>query len=368
MTKVFDAIIIGGGASGLVLCERLNKAGLFAIVLEAGERVGKKLLAAGNGKCNLTNLDMVGKYYNSSFTESIINRYDTQTVIKYFEDLGLKTRETEGRIYPYSESAGDVLNVLRSHTEAFCRCGEKVETIKKIGDTFEVNGLNGKAVIIATGSNATTGYSSYHLAEKFSHTAIAPLPSLVGLNSTDDAIKGLSGIRVKAKLSLYHGTQKVKEETGELLFKDNGISGIVTFNLSSEIARSKGNGYSVEVDFIPEFSPEEIEKAGAAAFLRRPIFNAVKKQAASGKASVSAAAKSFRIIIDGLGDIKNAQVVSGGLNNNEFNPNTLESKLVKNLYAVGEALDVDGVCGGYNLHWAFSSALACSEAIINKFR
>lgn len=393
-TKKFDVIIIGGGASGLFLASQLPPT-LSVAIIEGNDRVGKKLLATGNGKCNLTNLDMNIVHYNKpSFVEEFLDRFDAHDTIASFEKMGLVTKVIDKRVYPYSECASTVLDVLRSAVE---RNGTQIFTshfanfIENFTDTFTVSGVvkkdnapnqafsyQAENIVLATGSPATFGKDSLSLFSGLGHKMRAYTPSLVPIKTNKDMIKGLQGVRVKAGVRIGY-----RYEVGEVLFKDFGVSGIAVFNLSSEIARGRAKvGDTLTIDFMSEYSRAEVEEIltkrnnnlSVAKLMQGTFHSRVQEriiayagatpdEPAQGKINALAGAiKSYKLTIEGLGDTSLAQVMSGGLDVKEFDDN-LMSLHVKNAYAIGEALDIDGDCGGYNLQWAFSSAKTVAGAI-----
>lgn len=393
--KRFDVIIIGGGASGMFLASEL--AGRRVALIEANDRVGKKLLATGNGKCNLTNLDMNIVHYNRpSFVETYLDRFDAHDTIASFERMGLITKVIDKRVYPYSECASTVLDILRG---AMQKCGTEVFTghivnsVEYFADTYTVSGVtkvDGQTksfsftadnVVLATGSNATFGRNSNNLFTALGHTNREFTPALVPIKTNKEPIKGLSGVRVKAGVRCG-----ARYEVGEVLFKDFGVSGIAVFNMSSEIARGKLKiGSNLTIDFMPEYSVGEVEnllrKRGnvrVGELLTGTFHSKVVDRIlwASGvnpddlaQPKISAIArtiKTYTLKIEGLGDSSLSQVMSGGLNIREFDHNLMSMKS-KNAFAIGEALDVDGDCGGYNLQWAWTSARVVAEYIRKQY-
>lgn len=393
--KRFDVIIIGGGASGMFLASEL--AGRRVALIEANDRVGKKLLATGNGKCNLTNLDMNIVHYNRpSFVETYLDRFDAHDTIASFERMGLITKVIDKRVYPYSECASTVLDILRGAVQ---KCGTEVFTghivnsVEYFADTYTVGGVtkvDGQTksfsftadnVVLATGSNATFGRNSNNLFTALGHTAREFTPALVPIKTNKEPIKGLSGVRVKAGVRCG-----ARYEVGEVLFKDFGVSGIAVFNMSSEISRGKLKiGSNLTIDFMPEYSVGEVEnllrKRGnvrVGELLTGTFHSKVVDRIlwASGvnpddlaQPKISAIArtiKTYTLKIEGLGDSSLSQVMSGGLNIREFDHNLMSMKS-KNAFAIGEALDVDGDCGGYNLQWAWTSARVVAEYIRKQY-
>lgn len=360
---MYDVIVIGGGASGLAAGITAKRRGKSVLICEENARIGRKILASGNGKCNLSNADMSRKYYNNDFVEKFLKK--GEKVYDFFQSLGLRIKNVEGRYYPYSESANTVLNLLRDKfEETEILTNFKVQKIEKNGNIFIVNrNYIAKNIVLCTGSNATTGSNSHFLAEEFGHKTTELRASLVPLYANMKYLKRLANIRCKVKINLIKENKTVAAQYGEILFKDNGLSGIAIFMLSSFMARNEGK-YSVIIDFAPDINIDELElflrKNSLEGLLHKAVAESVKMQAADKGQPLSMTVKNFVVENLSLGDIKNAQVICGGLNTDEFDDN-LQSKLVKNLYACGEALNVDGDCGGYNLFWAFLSGIIAGE-------
>ncbi len=395
--NIFDVVIIGGGASGLFLASQLP-ANLSVAIVECNDRVGKKLLATGNGKCNLTNMDMAISHYNNlREMQEHLDRFGPHDTIATFEKMGLLTRVHQGRVYPFSECASNVLDVLRREVE---RAGTTMflshtaKIVEKEFDTFKVTGvtrneqeqnvnfvLEGRRVVVATGSNATFGRDSLHLLDNLGHTAKPFQPALVSIKTNKDPIKGLSGVRVKAGVKIGY-----RFEIGEVLFKDFGLSGIAVFNLSNEIARGRAKvGSVIELDFMPDISLGEVEqlllKRGKTTcgdlllgvfhskVVDRILWAARCEKTDSALPRINHIAKiikKYKIEVQGLGDKSIAQVMSGGFKLNQFDENMM-SLNVKDVYVMGEAVDVDGDCGGYNLQWAWTSAKIVCDSIVKSF-
>ncbi|MDE7373085.1 MAG: aminoacetone oxidase family FAD-binding enzyme [Clostridia bacterium] len=358
MAEIFDVLIIGGGASGLFLASQLPRE-LSVAIIESEARVGKKLLATGNGKCNLSNTDMSAEHYNNPQTVApILSAFSEMRTVDVFSDMGLMVKDMEGRIYPYSECASSVLDVLRravdkSGTRVFT--SHSVEYIERKGGAFSIGGVfkredntcekfefASKNVVLATGSPATFGKDSTHLYAALGHTVRKMMPSLVPIKTERAPIRGLQGVRVKAGVSIGD-----KSEIGEVLFKDFGVSGIAIFNLSAEIARGRVKfGDVLSIDLMPDFTFEEVEayleaRAGdltvgellVGSFhtrLQERIMDMAgckpSDKAISKYGALARAIKKFDLQIEGLGDKSLAQVMSGGLNVNEFDKNLMSKK------------------------------------------
>ena len=394
----FEVAIIGGGASGLTALITLLKHGVDNVVLlERLDRVGKKLVATGNGQGNLMNLNLSPENYHSDTEGFFINAIDRFGVRRYKEflsDLGVVfTEEKSGKVYPMSKQASSVLDLMRGYLtskNADIRTGFFVKelTINK-DKTFTVRSENGETVVakrvfVATGGNCQkqfgTDGNGYNLLKKLGHTVTPIYPSLVQLKSDSQSIKGLHGIKEYVKAHAVIDGKIEKTVEGELLFTDYGVSGNAIFELSGLLAKAEGKKREVVVEFMPSFSENDVRAMVEArnrlyyvekqdlltGFVHKTLGRALVKTAKSNAVrDVVANAKNFRINITGTTGFNYAQVTKGGVCADEVNHFNMGSKLVKNLYILGELLDVDGDCGGYNLQWAFSSASsACRNVLV----
>ena len=344
-------------------------------MLEAGERAGAKILATGNGRCNLTNRELSAADYNQpSFVEPVLRLWGPEAVLSWFEGQGLLTAlEREGRVYPLSNSANSVLDVLRCacvRAGAGVRTSARVERIAPLGRgdggfAIELKGgehTRARSVVVAACADGA------RLLGDCGHELVSPQPVLGALATDTAPIRGLSGVRARCRLRLLDGERELFSQEGELLFRDYGISGIVTFNAS----RFALPGCTAEIDLVPSVGEGAFlgllqERAAWAASydeLMQGIFHSQVNRAllrlAGGK--IARAAKALRLRVEGPGDPKHAQVTRGGAAVSGFDPGTLESLRAPGLFACGECLDVDGPCGGYNLHWAWASGLVAGKA------
>lgn len=366
---MYDICIIGGGASGVFCAINAFNKGYKVCIIEAYDKPLKKLLATGNGRCNLSNKFLNCGFYNTDFVNYAINRFDYNKCKQEFLKLGLVTKEEEGRLYPFSESATNVQAVLlnnleRSDVKVFC--GFPVKYINMADSGYNVyfgnSNISCKRVVLASGSHATLGKNSNNLLVQFGHSESICFPSLCQIPVLDNSIDGFSNVRCDVLASVIIDGKIAHKERGEMLFKKNALSGIVSFNLSSAIARNKAENAFVEIDFAPDLSEDDLfellkmETIKNYGFL--PFCIAEKL-----KTNNFVNIKKFRVKVGANKDYKISQVVSGGLNTQDFDDNTMQSKLKRGLYAIGEALDVDGNCGGYNLHWAWASAFCLAEGI-----
>ena len=399
--------IIGGGAAGLscaIAAAKKAGAGKVDIVIyESKDRVGKKILATGNGRCNMLNIYAEADDYSSpSFVRDILSAYGAESTRRFFEELGLYTRcDEEGRVYPLSNQATSVLDVLRfecEHLEVKTLCEKEITSIKKQGKGFVLSdGKYYDKVVLSCGGKATAkNFGGYELLKNLGHTVTKLMPALTKLSVKDSGFtKSLKGIRHKGTLTLKIDGKKITEESGELLFADYGLSGIAVMQLSSFVARHFRNSKTIpviECDFVAEMSFDElsdcIEKICRynkelkaenllTGFMPKklgenilktagvPINKNVGELTEKEISNIALFSKKFNFEISGLRPFDDAQVTSGGADLRDFDSKTLESKKVKNLYCCGELLDIDGPCGGYNLLWAFASGRAVGESLIN---
>lgn len=403
-------IIAGGGAAGLTAAVFAARQGAEVTVLEGMERPGKKLLLTGNGRCNLTNLDVAlsGKYYGSgaAVARKLTEQFGASEVLSFFEELGLLTTEKNGYVYPYSLQSGAVLGALLSEIRRLrvkLKLGEKVESIQQEEERWKVKTASwcytADALVLACGGKAvpSTGSdgSGYALARMLGHSVTVPRPALVPLECNGRMYERLSGVRCRAAVSLYRAISEknknevqkeavlLKKDIGELQWTKYGVSGIVIFQLSRFVSTaSHPQQMYLEVDLLPDF-----EKAYLVAFLERraalfskertvallsgllhekliPVLlkNAeIPEKLSCGEVDavqierLVVQAKKLRLSLAGTKSFDVCQVCAGGVDCREVSDKTLQSKKWNNLFFAGELLDVDGPCGGYNLQWAWTS-------------
>jgi predicted Rossmann fold flavoprotein len=367
-------------------------------LLEALPRCGKKLLATGNGRCNLINRNTSPESYPSggAFASYALNAFDSA---RFFESLGIDTVfDSEGRGYPATFQASSVLDALRlalneSGVKLICDC--PVKNITPRQGSYAVSVPEKKyfadKVILASGGSAGKGLgenASFRMLEKLGHPVNQPLPGLTHLVCDKKCVAGLKGIRLKGRFTLLSGDTPVNSEEGEAIFRDDGISGIAIMQLSLGAKQRLLMGEKLVLRLCPgALRPLDELKARLARFSRRALsdvftgeLNRFIAQNAIRRAQLSpdtpacelsekdilrlhAALNAWDIPVTDTGSFADAQVMEGGLATGDFDPETLESKLCPGLYACGEALDVAGFCGGHNLCWAWASGvLAGREA------
>ena len=402
--------IMGAGASGMFAAVTAAKLGADVTLIEKKDRVGKKILATGNGKCNFTNRFLKNSDYNSQYKNiyiDYISQFDQKDTISFFESIGMLIKEKNGYCYPRSEQASTVLDLLRLQLKTF---GVKVltdccpVTIQKKKKNFEVILKNNKKlyfdrIILACGSfageKAKDNFSGYNYARDFGHTIIPVVPSLVQVRAKGKEFKAISGVRCEATVSLYIDNKMVAGETGELQLTDYGISGIPVFQLSRHVSYGVYEKKKIKaiIDFLPEYTMEEwlsfvsnkweqtdknitIEEFFQG-FLNKKLnlmflkLSGLKSELPLKQLNFSKVIAAFQhmkcweIEVEGTNPYENAQVCAGGVSLEEVTAN-LESKLVPGLFFAGELLDVDGRCGGYNLQWAWTSGYISGKNAASK--
>ena len=398
--------IIGGGAAGLCCaCELpyLANGRVSVTLFEQKDRVGKKLLATGNGRCNLCNTGAMPQAYPDAvrgFAAPALNRFPPQSTLQFFVRLSLLTRaDSEGRVYPLSNQAAGVLDALRLEARRLgvdMRCETPVTSLRRVKNGFLVNAESFDCVVLALGGKAAARDFSDAQLRELSLPMTKTLPGLVKLTTDDPLPRSLKGIRAGAALTLLLDGRETAEEAGELQFGDGVLSGIAAMNLSSVYARAAMRGKvkaEIAADFVPELAFDALKtllqtivKTGqretnedllsglmvkklGVALLKRAGIRPDGQTLALTDAQIEALCgqcKHCVFSVTGTGSFADAQVTVGGLAQEGFLPDTLESRQYPNLFACGEVLDVDGPCGGFNLQWAFASARLCAAAIAEK--
>ena len=390
--------IVGGGAAGMLAAISAAQKGAVVTVLEHKERVGKKILSTGNGRCNFTNMVQEPFCYRSEnigFPWEIIEQFNAQKTIAFFLQLGIYSKNRNGYLYPNSDQASAVLDVLRMEMDRLhVKVLTETECIKIVPKKNKFTILTNKGtiqaerVILAAGSKAapSTGSdgSGYALAKALGHRIIPVLPALVQLRCKENFYKSLAGVRVQGRVSLYIDGECMAEDTGEIQLTQYGISGIPVFQVSryaSQGLREKKEVKAV-LNFMPDFTETQFTAFLKARIGMRPdktleeffigLFNKklcslwIKLSKIPRETSVSELSESeinrlirliqqFEVCVEQTNSFEQAQICCGGVSTEEVNPKTLESVYIPGLYFAGEILDVDGMCGGYNLQWAWSS-------------
>lgn len=401
-------LVLGGGPAGMTAALAAARAGAEVLLLEQNERIGKKLLLTGNGKCNYTNLELDAARYDTDspdFVRELIKRYPPEAIIRFLEELGVPPLSRHGGwIYPHAEQAAAVLNALRTALEreqVAVRTGTRVLGIqreKKGGFRIrtEEKLLYADRVILALGGSALakTGSdgSGFRYAKELGLKLEMPRPALCPLRSTEREnpfFRAAQGVRVPAELTLFVDNAARGRESGELQLTKEGFSGIAVFQLSLIAGRALAEKRKTElcINFLADFTADtdffarrlslpfatDLEAVGNGlvpknlwgALLRRAALTpqqAVKRGDWELAKRLSAALTASRFTLQGLGSLEKAQVSAGGIALSELSGQSLSFRRVPGLYAAGEILNVTGPCGGYNLHWCFASGLSAGQS------
>lgn len=399
MAKV---VVIGGGASGLVCAITARRRGLDVLILERNSICGKKILSTGNGRCNYFNDDQDIRHYHSYHNDllsNIITDRRVEEVLSFFRKLGIVPKIKDGYYYPYSNQAVSIQNALIEEAKRLgiqIKCEVFVSSIEKVNSTYFIETdqqtYQADSVILATGGMAAPKLGSdgngYFLAESLGHTIVKPLPALVQLYTTGNFLKEWSGIRADSKIGLYENDQLVKEESGEILLTNYGVSGICVMQLSGIVARGLDLGKSEQlvINFLPQFANNRQEfiqfmddrnhflldrniSQLLDSILNYKLVHVLIKSANLSsskkwdqltkreKSILASCFVEFRLDVISTNSFHKAQTTNGGVSLIEVDLKTMESKIVKGLYFAGEILDVYGDCGGYNLTFAWLSGL-----------
>lgn len=398
-----EVVIVGGGASGLTAAITAARNGKDVTIIERNNKCGKKILITGNGRCNFWNTDENLSHFhssNSNLLKEFITDERKNSILKFFDSLGLAYKTKNGYYYPFSNQAFTVENALLSECKKLNIKIINDITVEKIikKDCFIINPdkekITAKNIIIATGSKAAPKTGSdglvYEISKSLGHNIITPLPSLVQLKADEPYFKNWSGIRTDVKVNLLINHKYIKSETGEVQLTNYGLSGICIFNLSGETAKALNQNKNViiSINFIPFASNPKI-------FLQTLNKNSYHKTISellegilhyklvdiiikkthlkrdlllntltdNELNNLIKTLTDFQIEILDTHTLDHAQVCSGGIPLTEINSKTLESLKVKNLYFTGEIIDIDGDCGGYNLGWAWMSGIIAGKNV-----
>lgn len=396
--------IIGGGVAGMTAAVFAAEAGAEVTVLEQKDRVGKKILSTGNGRCNFTNLYQTPECYrsdNPGFGWDVVRQFDARQIIAFFLKMGIYSKNRNGYLYPNSDQAASVLDAFRMECRRLnvrfltdTKCLEIIPKSKGFRLKTNLGMLKADAVIVAAGSKAApvTGSdgSGYTLAKKLGHHLIPVLPALVQLRCKENFYKAISGVRVQAKVSLYVGECLAAEDTGELQLTNYGISGIPVFQVSRFAAKALYEKKPVKavINFMPDFEEETFLKFLKNRAQSRPdktldeffigLFHkklaelwvklsGIKTGRKAGSLTAAELKKlaeviqRFETVVEETNSYEQAQICCGGIDTREVDPFTMESLYVPGIYFAGEILDVDGICGGYNITFAVASGVAAGK-------
>ncbi len=403
---MYDVIIIGAGASGLMAAAVAASKGARVALLEHKDDIGKKILATGNGRCNFTNTDMsVNKFHGSkALIKNGLSQFNYADTIRFFKELGIPAYDNAGYIYPNSRQAASVvaafrMELMRLHVDV--KTGINITDIKPADDRTgyciqtDKGSFKSKRLIIACGLTASPKLGSdgslFRQIEALGHHIQKPLPALCGFSCDGLNFKKITGVRCDATVASVIDGQMTEQNTGELQLADYGISGIPVFQISSLMSRALDKGQKVEViiDFLPAFSDDELngyikdrsitttDNRSLNEMLNgllnnKLLLELIHKSGVSpdkkGRLltdddckSLTRSIKHTAVSVKKPRGLEFAQVCAGGIYTKEIDVRTLESKIHPGLYFCGELLDVDGICGGYNLQWAWTSGYIAGE-------
>lgn len=400
--------IIGGGAAGMTAAISAARSGAKVTILESGERLGKKILSTGNGKCNLGNTELGEEWYytgNPAFLKARLKQFGTEDTVAFFRSLGLMVRPINGGLYPVSEQASSVLDVLRYEIRELgirVLTGHPVSGLEREEATGKliVQAQDGAyrfdSVVLSCGGRAApkTGSdgSGYRLAERMGHSLVPVVPALVQLKCKEDWFPSVAGVRAKASVTVKQGRGRTLTEAGEVQFTDYGISGIPVFQLSrvvNYILREQGEA-EVVIDFLPGLSREDdptealmrerpsatggrtVEEYFTGMLNKKLMLLLIRLAGLRASEAVKGAppeklrrvleyCRGLTVHVTGSKSFDSAQVCAGGVSLSEIREN-MESVKVPGVFFAGELLDVDGKCGGYNLQWAWCSGYLAGTA------
>ncbi|MFC1780127.1 NAD(P)/FAD-dependent oxidoreductase [Patescibacteria group bacterium] len=406
-----EVLIIGGGASGMMAAITAAQKGHEVTIFEKNEKLGKKILVTGNGRCNITNTNVSWKNYhgtNPKFSASVLAQFDNDKTVEFFERLGLVlVEEDKGRLFPRSNQAQSVIDLLEQELD---KLDIKVLFNRKVKQltirnkrffvtTYQKKKYEGDALILATGGRTfpktgSTG-DGYRFAESFGHNIIKPFPASTPFRIKSIVCNKLQGIKVNVRLKVYSNSNLISDKTGELLFTHLGVSAPVVLESSRAVSKvlseNRDANIICSINFFPEYSQEELHKLLKRRIVNHPERNIssqftgilpkkvtptilrdskidpeqISKQVSSKTIhQILQSLTDYRLSITGVLDWNIAQFTAGGVDTKEIDSKTMQSKLVPDLYFCGEVVDIDGDSGGYNLQWAWSSGYVAGNNIL----
>ncbi len=377
--------IIGGGASGLIAAITAASNGNTVTIFEKNNKLGKKILATGNGRCNITNQDIQLKNFHSqniNFVQNILDQFTLTDTLEFFKSIGLLTTcaEKANRLYPMSLQASSVVELLEAkarQSKVQIKLSSHVNKIE-YDDIFTLTINNSLAmdfdkIIVATGALAQSKLGGckdgLDFAKQFKHNIIPTTPTLVQLVSDFNYLQQLSGVKINATASLFINKEKITQSTGDILFTKYGLSGSTILEISREvaIALNKNSSIELKIDLLPQFTKSELkifldDGIALKGILNQKLANFLIDTTKNNNDLIDNI-KSLRLNIVGTKGFEFSEVCAGGIDTLEIDSNSMQSIKQKNIYFCGEVLDVDGDCGGFNLQWAWSSGYLAGKSV-----
>ena len=403
--KQYDLLVIGAGASGMMAAITAARENKKVCIIEKLDKAGKKLLATGNGKCNFTNADMSPECFggDKTFVSYVLDYFSVEDCLRFFHSIGIYPKNKNGYYYPNSEQASSVVNAFLEEIERvgiMISYDTQVLDIVSSKETVNINTNKGsfcaQKLIIATGLLAAPKLGSdgslFEIIKSFGHRFVPILPALCGFYCKGMQFKKVSGVRAAGTVTAIVDGKNVAKDTGEIQFTDYGLSGIPVFQISRFLSKGlyEKSEVKISINLLPTWEKEQVleelkhrkvlKSAQAVSMLLNGLINQKLSDAILEKANIkndvfvsslseanigriAELLQNITVSVTKYRDYEFAQVCTGGIPVGDINIKTLESKLVPNIYFAGEILDVDGICGGYNLHFAWATGYLAAKSI-----
>jgi hypothetical protein len=403
--EIYDVAVVGAGAAGTISAIEASKKNK-TIIIDQNHKIGKKIYATGNGKCNFTNKNLSLKNYhgkNIYFAKFSLSNFNNINTIDYFEKAGVLSKDIDGRVYPITEESATVVEILEfllNENRVESLLGYKIHNIQMNNKIFTISSnhkqVKSKKLIIATGGKSSPNHGSdgsmFDILKKLGHSTTSLRPALVQIETENKFSQEIKGVRIKGSIKIKKQKKEIAKDHGEIMFTDYGLSGIPVMQISHfthEHLEKKEKIYA-SIDFFPEIGQKELDnmllkrknnlkerkiKDFLKGLVHSKLINMVLiksgiknhnslsiKLNEKDILSLSKNLKDLTFLITGTKSWKNSQVTFGGIETSEIDEKTMESKIIKNLYFAGEIIDISGDCGGYNLQWAWSSGYIAGKS------
>jgi predicted Rossmann fold flavoprotein len=403
--EIYDVAVIGAGAAGTIAAIEAAKKNK-TIIIDQNHKIGKKIYATGNGKCNYTNKNISLENYhgqNVNFAKFTLNNFNNIKTIDFFKNAGVLSKDIDERVYPVTEESASIVEILEyllKENDVELLLGYKIHKINIENDSFIISSnhkqVKAKKLIIATGGKSSPNHGSdgemFNIIKDLGHTITPLKPALVQIKTDNKFSKEVKGVRIKGSITIKHRKKEVTKDTGEIMFTDYGLSGIPVMQVShfTHDYLEKNEKIFASLDFFPEMNQKDLDdllikrknslkerkiKDFLKGLIHSKLINMVliksgikNHNSSSSKltekdiSSLSKNLKDLSFFITGTKSWKNSQVTFGGIDTSEIDEKTMESKVIKNLYFAGEIIDISGDCGGYNLQWAWSSGYIAGKS------